>query len=437
VERLRAPASPILGKPKAEKTRFRVPSGIGSEQSNSMSALTEINWSWKDPKEPLRSYFEQAPVGLAECRYAGTIKSFNPALVRLLGAPLDLRRPVTLAGLIDAENRDEAEHQLADLFEGRRQSVQIDSQATCRERVCLRWTAWRVPGNHGDSGSVLAMAEELPRDAALGRQFEQVAKLESLGKLAGGVAHDFNNILTGILLYCDLLMASLDPGHRARKYAEEIRTAGMQASGLVRQLLAITCHSTFQPRPLSLNEIAAAMRNLLMRLVGENIQLNFRLDPKLGLTKMDPTQAQQILLNLVLNARDAMPKGGRIVVETRNCRLQPFMESRLSGSDEASLPCALFAIEDNGSGMDAATRAHIFEPFFTTKQGKGTGLGLATVHDIVSSSGGLIHVSSEPGQGTRVSVFLPLLPGTEPEPASGNDFSPRSDGEVLSSQEEE
>ena len=141
MERFRAPASPILGKPKAEKTRFRVPSGIGSEQSNSMSALTEINWSWKDPNEPLRSYFEQAPVGLAECRYAGTIKSFNPALVRLLGAPLDLRRPVALAGLIDAQNRDEAEHQLADLFEGRRQSVQIDSQATCLERVCLRWTA--------------------------------------------------------------------------------------------------------------------------------------------------------------------------------------------------------------------------------------------------------------------------------------------------------
>jgi two-component system cell cycle sensor histidine kinase/response regulator CckA len=401
-----------------------------------MSALTEVDWSWKDPKQPLRSHFEQAPVGLAECRYAGTIKSFNPALVRLLGAPLDLRRPVALAGLIDAENREEAEHQLADLFEGKRQSIQIDSQATCRERVCLRWTAWRVPGNHADSGSVLAMAEELPHNAALGRQLEQAAKLESVGKLAGGVAHDFNNILTGILLYCDLLMASLDSGHRARKYAEEIREAGMQASGLVRQLLAISCRSTLQPRPLSLNEIAAAMQNLLMRLVGENIQLNFRLDPKLGLTKLDPTQAQQILLNLVLNARDAMPKGGRIVVETRNCRLQPFMESRLSGSAQSSFPCALFAIEDNGVGMDASTRAHIFEPFFTTKAGKGTGLGLATVHDIVSSSGGLIHVSSEPGQGTRVSVFLPLLPGTDPEPASGNDFSPRSDG-VLSSEEEE
>ena len=256
-----------------------------------MSALPEIELSWKDPKEPLRSYFEQAPVGLAECRYAGTIKSFNPALVRLLGAPLDLRRPVALAGLIDAKDRDEAEHELADLFEGRRQSVQIDSQAKGRERVCLRWTAWRVPGNHGDSGSVLAMAEELPRDAALGRQLEQAAKLESVGKLAGGVAHDFNNILTGILLHCDLLMAGLDPGHRARKYAEEIRDAGMQASGLVRQLLAISCRSTLQPQPLSLNEIAAAMRNLLMRLVGGNIQLNFHLDPKLGLTKLDPTQA--------------------------------------------------------------------------------------------------------------------------------------------------
>src|ERR1051325_11465120 len=121
-ERLRAPASPILGKPWARETSFQVPSRIGSEQSNSMSALTEVDWSWKVPKEHLRSYFEQAPVGLAECRYGGTVKSFNPALVRLLGAPLDLRRPVALAGLIDAENREEAEHQLTDLFEGRRQS---------------------------------------------------------------------------------------------------------------------------------------------------------------------------------------------------------------------------------------------------------------------------------------------------------------------------
>ena len=259
-----------------------------------------------------------------------------------------------------------------------------------------------------------------------------------MGRLAGGVAHDFNNLLTGVLLYCDLLMASIEPGHRARKYADEIRKAGVQASGLVRQLLAITRPPDFQPRLLSLNEVAEGMRNLLVRLIGENIELQFLLDPNLGLLKVDPTQIQQILLNLVLNARDAMPAGGgRILVETRNCRLQALTESVLGSSTHASLPCALLVVEDNGKGMDASTQAHMFEPFFTTKAGKGTGLGLATVHEIVSSNGGLIHVSSEVARGTRVSAVLPLAPESRRAYFSRTNLHPVTSGEVFSSREEE
>jgi signal transduction histidine kinase len=263
----------------------------------------------------------------------------------------------------------------------------------------------------------------------------QAERLEVVGRLAGGVAHDFNNLLTGILLYCDLLMGSIEPGHRARKYADEIRKAGMQASGLVRQLLTIARPPNFQPRLLSLNEIAEGMRNLLARLMGENIELKFCLDPKLGLIKMDPTEVQQILLNLVLNARDAMPRGGGITVETRNCKIQALTESALGTSTRASLPCALFVVEDNGSGMDDSTRAHMFEPFFTTKASKGTGLGLATVHSIVTSNGGLIHVQSAPACGTRVSVLLPLDPECNSELSQGKDFRPVE--QASSSQEEE
>lgn len=265
----------------------------------------------------------------------------------------------------------------------------------------------------------------------------QAERLEAVGRLAGGVAHDFNNLLTGILLYCDLLMGSIEPSHRARKYADEIRKAGMQASGLVRQLLTIARPPNFQPRLLSFNEVAEGMRNLLTRLMGENIELKFCLDPNLGLIKMDPTEVQQILLNLVLNARDAMPRGGVISVETRNCKIQALTESALGTSTQACLPCALFVVEDNGSGMDDSTRAHMFEPFFTTKAGKGTGLGLATVHNIVTSNGGLIHVQSAPARGTRVSVLLPLAPVFTPELAKGNGFCPVPDGQAFSSQEEE
>jgi two-component system cell cycle sensor histidine kinase/response regulator CckA len=258
--------------------------------------------------------------------------------------------------------------------------------------------------------------------------------LEAVGRLAGGVAHDFNNLLTGMLLYCDLAISSLEPGHRARKYTDEIRRTGMQASGLVRQLLAVARPGNSQPRLLSFNEIAENLRNLLLRLVGGNIELKLQLDPNLGVVQMDPTQAQQMLLNLVLNARDAMPHGGQIRVESRNCKLQILTEPESDGN--SMLPCAVLSIEDTGDGMDAATRARLFEPFFTTKAGKGTGLGLVTVHDIVIASGGLIHVSSEPGRGTRFSIFLPLAPDAL-HTAARNDFCPLNQDEVFSSNEED
>jgi two-component system, cell cycle sensor histidine kinase and response regulator CckA len=259
-------------------------------------------------------------------------------------------------------------------------------------------------------------------------RLRQSQRLEAMGRLAGAVAHDFNNLLTGVLLSCDLLMGSLDPSHRAHRYAEEIRNAGMQATGLVKQLLAVARPANFGPQLLSLNDVAGEMRNLLHRLIGENIRLEFYLEPTLGLIKMDHTQAQQLLLNLVLNARDAMPDGGQISVETRNCRVEILPKQVLpihalpkaeaeSGSS-TSLPCVLFAVEDNGSGMDAATRAHVFEAFFTTKNTKGTGLGLATVHDIVTSNGGLIHIDSSKDQGTRVTILLPLVPSADSQNAS-------------------
>jgi hypothetical protein len=206
----------------------------------------------------------------------------------------------------------------------------------------------------------------------------------------------------------------------------------------VRQLLAIARPGSCEPRLLSLNEIIEGMRSLLVRLIGENIELNFRLDPSLGLVKMDPAQTQQVLLNLALNARDAMPGGGQITIETSNCRVQVFTESRCGAESQASLPCALLVVGDNGSGMAAETQAHLFEAFFTTKAaGKGTGLGLATVRDIVTSNGGLIHVDSAPGRGTRVTVLLPLVPEAPLNFQHANHWSPEKKEGAVPPQEEE
>ena len=410
-----------------------------------MSAAAEIPWTPQDSNAELHPLLENAPLGLAQCQRAGNITALSPALEQMLGGKPRIARCLNFADLVDPQDRARAERLLAELFDSRRDSFQMDSGSRVGNLRPLHWTAWRVKGTNSDPDYALVLAEDASRSQQADQRLRQAERLEAVGRLAGGVAHDFNNLLTGVLLYCDLLMAHLEPCHRVRKYAEEIRNAGMQATGLVRQLLAVARPTTCEPRLLLLNDIAEGMRNLLVRLIGENIELKFNLDPNLGLIKMDATQCQQILLNLVLNARDAVSGatsegtsgGGQITIETCNCKVQvltvPHSGVLDSGSgSQALLPCALFVVADNGGGMDAGTRARLFEAFFTTKAGKGTGLGLATVHDIVSSNGGLIHVDSAPSCGTRVSVLLPLVPqAILPFQQTRQDFQPERSSEEL------
>jgi two-component system, cell cycle sensor histidine kinase and response regulator CckA len=241
----------------------------------------------------------------------------------------------------------------------------------------------------------------------------QAQRWEAVGRLTGGVVHDFNNLLTGVMLCCDLLLSSMDSADRRRRYADEIRSAIVQATALVRQLLVFARPQSAPVRPLSLNEVATAMRGLLMRLIGENIALDLRLDPELGAVMIDQAQAQQILLNLVLNARDAMPEGGRITVETSNCNFQPLPGS-VSEIRRPAFPCVLLVVGDNGRGMNSEIRQRLFEPFFTTKNdGRGTGLGLTTVQGIVTTNRGLIQFETEPGRGTRAMILLPRALGAD------------------------
>lgn len=351
------------------------------------------------------SLLGNAPRAFVLCQADGTISSFNRTAEQLLGL-----KPHSCSGrfleLIHPEQRDLAEREFCALLQGTRGAFEIETRTRGLNSLALRWIAWRVKG---EPNAVLALAEEIPDVSAVENRLRRAQRFEAIGRLAGGVAHDFNNLLTGVLLYCDLLMASLDSGHPARKYADEIRKAGFQAASTVRQLLAVDRPTTSQSHVLCLNEIVGGMRNLLLRLIGENFELTFHLDAELGLVNMEPSQAQQILLNLVLNARDAMPEGGRILIETRNCKVQVLPDVS-PGVHATTLPCAVVVVSDNGPGMDESVRARVFEPFFTTKADKGTGLGLSTVHDIVVTRGGLIHVDSEIGKGTRVSILLPVVP---------------------------
>ena len=248
-------------------------------------------------------------------------------------------------------------------------------------------------------------------------QLQQSRKMEAVGRLAGGIAHDFNNLLTIITGYTDLALSRSSVPLELRSDIERIENAAGRATALVRQLLAFSRKQVLQPKILDLNAIVLNMDKLLRRLMDDNISMSTKVDESLGKAKADPAQIEQVLMNLVVNARDAMPKGGQIVIETRNTELD-------SGYavDHVPMkpgPYVMLAVSDTGIGMDAETVAHIFEPFYTTKaSGRGTGLGLSTVYGIVKQSGGYIWVYSELGRGTTFRIYLPRVAGEQSEPAA-------------------
>ena len=265
--------------------------------------------------------------------------------------------------------------------------------------------------------TVIGVAADVSDKVALEAQLRQAQKMEAVGRLAGGIAHDFNNLLTAILSYVDFLLVSLGPQHPARGDAEEVRRAALKAADLTRQLLAFSRRQVLQPRPLDLNTIVLEREKLLRRLIGADVVLRTVLAPSLGTVRADPSQLEQVIVNLAVNARDAMPQGGTLTIETADADAE---EVRAYGPAVVEPGrYVMLRMQDTGQGMDAGTRARLFEPFFTTKaQGRGTGLGLATVYGIVKQSGGYIWVESEVGHGTTFTVHLPRFAPAGPAAAA-------------------
>jgi PAS domain S-box-containing protein len=277
----------------------------------------------------------------------------------------------------------------------------------------VRGRAAIVRDANGKPAYLRGVVMDISDQKLLEEQFRQVQKMEAVGQLAGGVAHDFNNLLTAILGYTDLIADQLEPSSAIRTDIDEIRKAGERAAGLTRQLLAFSRKQVVQPSLVNLSTLVDGTSHMLQRLIGEQIRVALALAADLAPVRADAGQIEQILMNLAVNARDAMPMGGQLTIETANVQLDDsYPDLERQGNVEPG-PYVMLAVTDSGLGMNAETRRRLFEPFFTTKErGKGTGLGLATVHSIVKQSSGYVWVYSEVGSGTTFKIFLPRAEGS-------------------------
>ena len=280
--------------------------------------------------------------------------------------------------------------------------------------------------------AVLVVVHDLTEQRRLEEQLLQSQKMDAIGRLAGGIAHDFNNLLTTILGYCQMLLANPQLEVSMRADIEEVHGAASSAAGLTRQLLAFSRKQIIEPVNLDLNSALSRLERMLQRLIGENIQITLRLDEQLKTVLLDPVQVDQIVMNLAVNARDAMPKGGVLTIETANVDLdESYARQHLSVSAGEYV---MLAVSDTGKGMSADVLTHVFEPFFTTKAfGQGTGLGLATVYGIVRQNRGHIWVYSEPNQGATIKMYFPALPrpSVRPSPASPAENAPVGTETIL------
>jgi PAS domain S-box-containing protein len=336
----------------------------------------------------------------------GNYTSMNKAGERITGYSIDEALRMSLVKIVAPEYQETARRMLAKKLEGEGETVyDLEIVAKDGHRVAVEVNT-RLLYQDGVPVGVQGIARDVTERKLLEDQLRQSQKMEAIGRLAGGIAHDFNNLLTAVTGYSELSIRQLQPEDPLRLNLEEIKKAAQRATSLTRQLLAFSRKQVLQPKILDLNSVIAELEKMLRRLIGENIELRTVLAPELDAIKADPGQIEQVIMNLAVNARDAIPGGGKLTIETENVYLDEEYASQHLGV--AAGHYVMLAVCDTGSGMDDKTQNQIFEPFFTTKEvGKGTGLGLSTVYGIVKQSGGYIWVYSEIGLGTTFKIYLP------------------------------
>ena len=357
----------------------------------------------------LRDVIDAHPHMVFAKDWEGRFTLANNAVARAYGTT-----PAELVGKTDADfngNANEVKNFLVDdreVMSSRRTKIVAAEPVTNAQTRETRWyQTIKVPLVATDgTPQVLGISTDITEQKRLEERLRQASKMEAVGQLAGGVAHDFNNLLTAIMGHAELLLEDETLAGLHRTDIEEIKRASKRAAALTQQLLAFSRRQLLQPKVLDLNALVSGMHKLLSRLIGEDIELRAVQDARLGMVEADPGQLEQVVMNLAVNARDAMPRGGTLTLTTANVELDEGYRNGLT--DIVPGPYVMLSVADTGIGMSVQTQAHMFEPFFTTKeQGKGTGLGLATVYGVVKQSGGYIWVESEVGRGTTFTVHLP------------------------------
>ncbi len=356
----------------------------------------------------LRSIAEHSPAGIVTTDVRGRITYWSPRSEELLGYRSDevLGRPVAE---LQRGGREAARALMRRLrVEGRIREHEAEILARDGRWVECRFSLALLRDSAGSEIGTLAILEDTSERKRLEAQLRQAQKMEAVGRLAGGIAHDFNNLLAVIMGHSDLIRSVLKKGDALAHDVEQIRRASERAATLTRQLLAFSRRQFLQPQVIDVNTLVGNLATMLRRLIGEDVQLELRLDAEAGRVSADPGQIEQVVMNLAVNARDAMPQGGRLVLETAPASLdQAFVAAHPGSTTGAHVR---LSIHDTGCGMSPEVMSHLFEPFFTTKEpGRGTGLGLSTVYGIVKQHRGYIDVTSEPGRGSSFEVYLPRV----------------------------
>jgi two-component system cell cycle sensor histidine kinase/response regulator CckA len=412
----------------------RLPAAVrrALDETRQRSARGHIHQALHEAQERFRGIYNSSKDAIGYATLDGALVDVNQSFLRLTGYSQEELIKKTYQQLTPDEYKD-TEAEIVERIIKTGEPAEYEKEFIRKDgsRVSIALTAFVVKGPDGTPLGLAAIIKDITERKRLEQQFRQAQKMEAVGQLAGGIAHDFNNLLTVINGYSDMLLMRLAEDDSGRGEIEQIREAGRRAAALTAKLLAFSRKEMVRLQVLNLNEVVSGVEKLLRRLIGEDIDLVTNPEQDLGYINADPCQMEQVILNLAVNARDAMPRGGRLTIDTRNVEL----DAAFSEADMPVTPGSyvMLSVADTGSGMDEATRTRMFEPFFTTKEpGKGTGLGLATVYGVIKQGHGYISVSSQPGTGTTFTLYLPRVwPGAVEQSAGHHSTSRRVGTETI------